>query len=49
MVYAPVSGLGGFPCAPGALGNVATQDVAYMLYGIDITSVSCGSLKLNAA
>ena len=28
-----VSGLGGCPYAPGASGNVATEDVVYMLHG----------------
>jgi len=31
-----VSGLGGCPYAPGASGNVATEDVLYMLNGLDI-------------
>ncbi len=31
-----VSGLGGCPYAPGAAGNVATEDVLYMLHGIGI-------------
>lgn len=31
-----VSGLGGCPYAKGATGNVATEDVVYMLHGMDI-------------
>lgn len=31
-----VSGLGGCPYAPGAAGNVATEDLLYMLNGMDI-------------
>lgn len=33
-----VSGLGGCPYAPGASGNVATEDVVYMLEGSDFTT-----------
>lgn len=29
-----VAGLGGCPYAPGAKGNVATEDVVYMLHGM---------------
>jgi hydroxymethylglutaryl-CoA lyase len=29
-----VAGLGGCPYAPGASGNVATEDVVYMLHGL---------------
>ncbi|ESQ79522.1 hydroxymethylglutaryl-CoA lyase [Asticcacaulis sp. YBE204] len=35
-VDASVGGLGGCPYAPGASGNVATEDVLYMLDGMDI-------------
>lgn len=35
-VDAAVAGLGGCPYAPGASGNVATEDVVYMLDGMDI-------------
>jgi len=35
-VDASVSGLGGCPYADGAAGNVATEDVVYMLHGMDI-------------
>ena len=33
---ASVSGLGGCPYAPGAAGNVATEDLLYMLNGMDV-------------
>jgi hydroxymethylglutaryl-CoA lyase len=33
---ASVAGLGGCPYAPGATGNVATEDVVYMLHGLGI-------------
>jgi len=33
-----VAGLGGCPYAKGATGNVATEDVAYMLQGLGIAS-----------
>jgi hydroxymethylglutaryl-CoA lyase len=36
IVDASVAGLGGCPYAPGASGNVATEDVIYMLHGIGI-------------
>jgi len=39
VVDASVAGLGGCPYAPGASGNVATEDVIYMLHGMSITSV----------
>lgn len=40
-----VSGLGGCPYAPGASGNVATEDVVYMLEGSGIsTGVDLGAL-----
>ena len=35
-IDASVSGLGGCPFAPGASGNVATEDVVYMLNGLGI-------------
>ena len=35
-VDASVAGLGGCPFAPGATGNVATEDVVYMLHGMGI-------------
>ena len=33
---ASAGGLGGCPFAPGALGNLATEDLLYMLHGIGI-------------
>jgi len=36
VIDASVSGLGGCPYAPGASGNVATEDVVYMLHGMGI-------------
>ena len=48
---ASVSGLGGCPYAEGASGNVATEDVVYMLNGIKVETVSlcfvCLSVMLN--
>lgn len=35
-----IAGLGGCPYAQGASGNVATEDVAYMLHGLGIQTVS---------
>ncbi|MDV6331340.1 hydroxymethylglutaryl-CoA lyase [Asticcacaulis sp. 201] len=37
-VDASVGGLGGCPYAPGASGNVATEDVLYMLNGLGVTT-----------
>ena len=40
-----MSGLGGCPYAKGASGNVATEDVLYMLHGLGIeTGVDLGKL-----
>ncbi len=39
-VDASVSGLGGCPYAKGASGNVATEDVVYMLDGLGVDTVS---------
>lgn len=36
VVDAAVAGLGGCPYAPGAGGNVATEDVVYMLHGMGV-------------
>ncbi|MCZ6720876.1 MAG: hydroxymethylglutaryl-CoA lyase [Proteobacteria bacterium] len=45
VIDASVSGLGGCPYAPGASGNVATEDVVYMLDGLGIeTGVDLKSL-----
>ncbi len=43
VVDSSVSGLGGCPYAVGASGNVATEDVVYMLDGMGIETVSAGS------
>lgn len=40
-----VAGLGGCPYAPGASGNVATEDVVYLLHGIGIeTGIDLGAV-----
>jgi len=45
VVDASVAGLGGCPFAPGASGNVATEDVAYMLQGAGVeTGVDLAAL-----
>jgi hydroxymethylglutaryl-CoA lyase len=50
VVDAAVSGLGGCPYAPGASGNVATEDVVYMLHGMGIeTGVDLGKLAETGA
>lgn len=36
VVDSSVAGLGGCPYAQGASGNVATEDVVYMLHGLGI-------------
>ena len=42
---ASISGLGGCPYAPGALGNVATEDLLYMLNGMGFeTGIDMGKL-----
>src|SRR5690349_7644101 len=38
VVDSSVAGLGGCPYAPGAAGNVASEDVLYMLDGLGITT-----------
>lgn len=43
-----IAGLGGCPYAQGASGNVATEDVVYMLQGLGIQTVSV-SLSLSLA
>lgn len=46
-VDSSVSGLGGCPYAKGASGNVATEDVVYMLNGLGVTTnVDLGKLML---
>lgn len=45
IVDASVAGLGGCPFAPGAAGNVATEDVVYMLDGLGVrTGVDLAAL-----
>ncbi len=49
-VDAAVAGLGGCPYAPGASGNVATEDVVYMLHGLGFaTGVDLGRLAATGA
>ncbi len=36
VIDSSVAGLGGCPFAPGATGNVATEDVVYMLHGLGV-------------
>ena len=48
VVDASISGLGGCPYAPGASGNVATEDVLYMLNGLGIHTVSMSDFAYNA-
>jgi len=38
IVDSSVGGLGGCPYAPGAAGNLATEDLLYMLHGMNITT-----------
>jgi hydroxymethylglutaryl-CoA lyase len=40
VVDASVAGLGGCPYAQGASGNLATEDLVYMLSGLGIHTVS---------
>ena len=35
---ASIGGLGGCPYAPGASGNVATEDLVYMLHGLGVAT-----------
>ena len=50
VVDSAVAGLGGCPYAQGATGNVATEDVVYMLHGMGIeTGVDLVRLKLAGA
>jgi hydroxymethylglutaryl-CoA lyase len=47
---ASIAGLGGCPYAKGATGNVATEDVLFMLQGLDIeTGISLDGLVDAAA
>jgi hydroxymethylglutaryl-CoA lyase len=38
VIDASVAGLGGCPYAKGATGNVATEDVVYMLHGLGLNT-----------
>ena len=50
VVDASVAGLGGCPYAKGASGNVATEDVVYMLHGLGIeTGVDLKALAATGA
>jgi hydroxymethylglutaryl-CoA lyase len=50
IIDSSVAGLGGCPYAPGAMGNVATEDVVYMLDGMGIdTGVNLDDLILAGA
>ena len=40
VVDSSIAGLGGCPYATGASGNVSTEDVVYMLDGLNIKTVS---------
>jgi hydroxymethylglutaryl-CoA lyase len=49
-VDSSVAGLGGCPFAPGAAGNVATEDVLYLLDGLGInTGVSLSAVAAAGA
>jgi len=39
IIDSSVAGLGGCPYAPGASGNVSTEDVVYLLNGLGIKTV----------
>lgn len=47
VVDSSVAGLGGCPYAKGATGNVATEDVVYMLNGLGINTVRYFSFYLR--
>lgn len=47
VVDASVAGLGGCPYAQGASGNVATEDLVYMLHGLGIHTVSTSLQQLS--
>jgi hydroxymethylglutaryl-CoA lyase len=53
VVDASAGGLGGCPYAPGASGNLATEDLLYMLHGmgiatgVDLTRVAEASRALG--
>jgi len=47
VVDSSVAGLGGCPFAPGASGNVSTEDVVYLLNGLGIRTVLPGYWLFN--
>jgi hydroxymethylglutaryl-CoA lyase len=49
VIDASVAGLGGCPYAPGATGNVATEDVLYMLDGLGVRTGVSPEAVLDAA
>lgn len=49
MFDTSVSGLGGCPYAPGASGNVATEDVVHMLTGMGVDTGIDMELLLEAS
>lgn len=49
MVDSSVAGLGGCPYAQGASGNVATEDVVYMLQGLGIQTVRLEAFSFSLA
>lgn len=49
VVDSSVAGLGGCPYAQGASGNVATEDVVYMLHGLGIQTVRSHTICLSFA
>jgi hydroxymethylglutaryl-CoA lyase len=50
VIDSSVAGLGGCPYAPGASGNVATEDVVYMLHGMGVaTGVNLEKVALAGA
>lgn len=44
VIDSSVAGLGGCPFAPGAAGNLATEDLVYMLQGM---AIDCGDINLD--
>jgi len=46
VVDSSIAGLGGCPYAHGASGNVATEDVVYLLNGLGIKTVLAGSVGI---
>lgn len=55
VVHASAGGLGGCPYAPGASGNLATEDLLYMLHGmgietgVDLDAVAAASRSIEGA